>query len=162
MTAKTDLTMKQRIQMLITEKINAENAILNDINKDTAELGSTVVSLNDVSRTMAHTVSENHASTIRALQRELEILLTPELQSDCKNMFSSIDLSINFKNTLSVVLSPVMGGYKVEIDGKKATLVTPFSPIGKRLPDANVNDEFEINANKYKVIAINGKNALTR
>lgn len=162
MAIKKDLTIKERIKKLIVSNIAAKQEILADLNKDTAELGSTVVSVNDVSRTQAHITSECHSTTIRALQRELEILLTPELQSDCKNMFSLIDLSMNVNKQMSVVLSPVMGGYKIEINGKDATLVTPFSPIGKKLPEANVNDQFEVNKTKFKVLAINGKNGNSR
>ena len=48
-------------------------------------------------------------------------------------------------------LSPAAGGLKLTFEGQKITLITPSAPLGSKLIDQHVGDEFEINIadNRY-------------
>lgn len=67
-----------------------------------------------------------------------------------------VELSLG-KDTLTYLLAPVCGGYKVEISGKPIHIITAESKLGQALLDKYVGDEVEIQtrtARNYEIRAI--------
>ena len=69
-----------------------------------------------------------------------------------------IYLEDEFGEEQIIFLSPVAGGLKILFDKREMTLITPSSPIGKKLSSSIVGDEISVNikndVKRYEIIKV--------
>jgi len=135
-TYQTALTAAKRAHSTATDKANiAENKY------DTLALEAAYLAEGQAKR----------ASECNADLKSIQNLTAQDYSlSDAVVVGALVGLIDQHEKPLSLFLAPVSGGLKFAFEGRSIVVITPSSPLGKKLIGKFVDDEFEIGHAKHK------------
>ncbi len=148
------MTIKQQIYNHYLEHINDRIQNYREMISDLAE---------DAQNDAKGSAGDKHETALSMMHLEQE-KLTQKLKEvlDQKSILESIDIvKINKKvgigsliqtNTFLFFMSTALP--KITIDNKDIVALSPNSPLGKIMLGKEVNDKFEFNGMKYKILSI--------
>ncbi len=148
------MTIKQKIYNhyleYINDRIQNYRAMILDLSEDAQnDAKGSAGDKHETALSMMHIEQEKLTQKLKEVLEQKQILKNIDITKVNKKIGIG---SLIQTNTFIFFISTALP--KIKIDGKDVVALSPNSPLGKMMLGKEVNQEFEFNGMKYKVLSI--------
>ncbi len=133
--------LKQQLNEAILAANNARNDAIDDESVAETQYDTVAIEASYLAEGQSRRVEEHQL----ALQTLNEMAVYAFDNESTINLSALIQLEQDMKNDHWFFICPVAGGFNIQMNGCKITVVTPHSPIGAALMNQYVGDEIKVN-----------------